>query len=260
LHKIVSMIYQEITRGCREGEQFFFLLVDPDKQDTVSLSRISQLAAQSEVDLVLIGGSLVSSRMEQAVERVRQYSGLPVMLFPGNLMQLAGNADGILLLSLISGRNPEFLIGNHVQAAPFLNASGMEIIPTAYILVEGGTTTSVEYMSNTRPVPANKPDIVVATAMAGEMMGQKMIYLEAGSGALHPIKPSLIRKVKQHAGIPVVVGGGIRTPAQVKAAYDAGADVVVVGTAVEEDPELLSRLTSVARFYHPEGKRAWAKK
>ncbi|NJO69784.1 MAG: phosphoglycerol geranylgeranyltransferase [Bacteroidetes bacterium] len=177
--------------------------------------------------------------MNQLIQTIKQETNVPVFLFPGNLLQLCDQADGILLLSLISGRNPEYLIGNHVLAAPFLKTTGMEIIPTGYILVETGTKTAVEYISNTTAIPAGKTDIVVSTAMAGEMLGLKVIYLEGGSGADKPVNKTLIEEVKKHINIPLIVGGGIRAANQARDAYDAGADILVLGNVLEENPELL---------------------
>jgi putative glycerol-1-phosphate prenyltransferase len=177
--------------------------------------------------------------VDETVDILKQHTEIPVILFPGNVLQITPRADAILLLSLISGRNPEFLIGNHVIAAPILKKTDLEIIPTAYILIENGRPTSVEYMSNTKPIPADKIDLAVATAMAGEMLGHRLVYLEAGSGALETVNTEVIREVSSQIGIPLVVGGGIHTPDQIRDIYRAGADMVVVGTALEEDPEAL---------------------
>jgi len=170
-------------------------------------------------------------------------------LFPGSLLQLSDKADGILLLSLISGRNPDYLIGNHVLAANFLKKSGLEIIPTGYILIDGKSVSSVEYISNTRPIPVEKPDIVVATALAGEMLGHKLIYLEAGSGADRRISEQVVAEVKKNIGIPLMVGGGIRNPEDVLNLYRAGADIIVIGTAAEEDPHILSKMAAMRDKY-----------
>ncbi len=157
------------------------------------------------------------------------------------VMQLSDRADGIFFLSLISGRNPEFLIGNHVLAAPHLNRSGIEVIPTAYMLIENGRSTTVEYVSNTRPIPAGKSDIAIATAMAGEMLGMKAIYLEAGSGAAHSVGAEMISAIRKKISLPLIVGGGIRSEIELQEAYDNGADLVVIGTAFEENSELLTK-------------------
>jgi putative glycerol-1-phosphate prenyltransferase len=160
------------------------------------------------------------------------------------------NADGILLLSLISGRNPEYLIGNHVQAAPMIKKAGLEVISTGYILVDSGISTSVSYMSNTAPIPYDKIDIAVATALAGEMLGLKMIYLEAGSGALHTVSPEMIYAVKNNVNIPLIVGGGIKNPEQLKLVLNAGADMIVIGTAAEKDHSIISEFANYFKPYN----------
>ncbi len=226
---------------CKPGKKFA-LLIDPDKYTVPSLIATLYIAEESKIDLILVGGSLVSDRIDSCLEIIRKNISIPVILFPGSLMQLSNKADGILLLSLISGRNPDYLIGNHVLAAPYLKKSGLEIIPTAYILVGEGSGTAVEYISNTRPIPADKYDIVVATAIAGEQLGNKLIYLESGSGACSPINSELIKEVKRNVGIPVIVGGGIRTPGQVRDIINAGADIIVVGNIIEKDRNILTML------------------
>lgn len=236
------MLYSRIAAN---KKKMLVVLIDPDKHDQASLYTILDVVVKYPPDFILAGGSLVSKTMNQTVETIKKVTNLPVFLFPGNLLQLCDQADGILLLSLISGRNPEYLIGNHVLAAPFLKTSGMEIIPTGYILVETGNRTSVEYISNTMAIPAGKTDIVVSTAMAGEMLGLKMIYLEGGSGADNPVNTTLISEVKRHISLPLIIGGGIRTAAQAEEAYRAGADVVVVGNILEENPSGLREFIEV---------------
>ena len=228
------MIYKDILSKLKT-RKLFSILVDPDKHDEESLQQLASLANDRVVDFILVGGSLVLGSVDETVHALKGKTNLPIVLFPGNVLQISPNADGILFLSLISGRNPEFLIGNHVIAAPLLKKIDLEIIPTGYILIENGRTTAVEYVSNTKPIPADKIDLVVATAMAGEMLGHKMIYLEAGSGALEPVNTSMIREVKKSTGIPLIVGGGIHTAEQVRQIYDAGADIIVVGSVVEEN-------------------------
>jgi phosphoglycerol geranylgeranyltransferase len=220
----------------------FALLIDPDKYSVHSLIATLYTAEESKIDIILIGGSLVSDRLDTCIEIIRKNSNLPVILFPGSLLQLSNKADAILLLSLISGRNPEYLIGNHVLAAPFLKKSGLEIIPTAYLLIGEGHGSSVEYISNTRPIPSDKVDLVTATAIAGELMGNKLIYLESGSGAGQTVSPELIREVKHNVNIPLIVGGGIKTPEQVHLISKAGADMIVVGNVVETNMQILNEL------------------
>lgn len=212
------------------------LLIDPDKQNQDSLQHTIKLANKSKVNYIFVGGSMVFGSVDDTIRQIKSMSKIPVILFPGNVLQVSKYADAILFLSLISGRNPEFLIGHHVLAAPAIRKSGIEVIPTGYILIENGKTTSVEYMSNTNPIPAEKSEIITATAIAGEMLGHKAIYLEAGSGAAKSVGLSLIKEVKNNISVPLIVGGGIRTPEDAYRIYKAGADLVVIGTISEEDP------------------------
>ncbi|HLO57323.1 MAG TPA: geranylgeranylglyceryl/heptaprenylglyceryl phosphate synthase [Bacteroidales bacterium] len=240
------MIYNTVSTP---GRKTISLLIDPEKQPVASLDKTLAVAEKSMVDLILVGGSLTSLPVTDFITELKAHSNIPVLLFPGNLMQLSDKADGILLLSLISGRNPELLIGNHVMASRFLKKSGMEIIPTGYILIGADIRTSVAYMSNTIPIPAQKSDIITATAIAGEQLGMKLIYLEAGSGAKEMVSPEVITEVKRNISIPLWVGGGIRSRHDVQKLYAAGADGVVVGTAVEEDYENLIRLAEVRKEF-----------
>lgn len=225
----------------------FALLIDPDKYSIEKVSRLVQSADKSGVDLILLGGSLIKQSMEITLNTIKKETTIPIALFPGSVFQLCTNADAILLLSLISGRNPEFLIGSHVIAAHAIKESLMEVIPTGYILIDSGIPTSVQYMSNTQPIPRNKTDIVVATALAGEQLGLKTIYLEGGSGAKQPIDKSIVYEVRHSVSIPIIVGGGLQTPEQVNAVRRAGASMVVVGNALERSPELLQEMVSASR-------------
>lgn len=236
------MIYKWIVKRVQNGDKLLALLLDPDEYDDQSLKQILKEAGNTKTDMILVGGSLVSNPVTPFIQRIKENSEIPVLLFPGNLLQLSDNADGILFLSLISGRNPDLLIGNHVAAAPMIRNSGMEVISTGYILVENGRSTSVEYISNTKPVPSDKPDIAAATAIAGEMLGFKLIYLEAGSGAQYPVNPEMITEVKNKIKIPLVVGGGIRNVEDARSILNAGADIIVVGNAVEKNTSLLKRI------------------
>lgn len=170
-----------------------------------------------------------------------------MILFPGNSFQLSYNADALLLLSLISGRNPELLIGKHVMVAPYLKISPLEIIPTGYILIDGGKVSSVQYISNTAPIPADKNDIAACTALAGEMLGLKLIYLDAGSGANNPISSEMISTVSAQIQVPLIVGGGIKTPAKIIENFRAGADLVVIGNAVEKNPNFIGEIGQIER-------------
>ena len=227
----------------------FAMLIDPDKHNIQSLITTVYAANEAGVHIILVGGSLVSDRIDKTIETIKKYTEIPVVLFPGSLLQLSNKADAALLLSLISGRNPDYLIGNHVLAAPYLKQSGIEIISTGYILIEAGNTTSVEYISNTKAIPADKADLVCATAMAGELLGMKCLYLESGSGAEKPISKELIFKVKQKVGIPIIVGGGMRTVNDVETALMAGADIVVVGNALERDINKIHKMVQVVNNF-----------
>ncbi len=236
----------EIYKSFFTGERkVFFLLVDPEKCRGDLLKRTAEMASRAGVDVILAGGSLTSLPIDETIITIKSITNIPVVLFPGNLLQLSTRADGILLMSLLSGRNPEYLIGNHVLASQFIKRSGLEIIPTGYILIDGHHLSSVEYISNTRPIPSDKPDIIVATALAGEQLGLKMIYLEAGSGAHDRVKEEIVMQVKENITIPLVVGGGIRTPGDIRNLYKAGVNGVVVGTTVEEDYRILPSLTAI---------------
>lgn len=224
------------------GKKGLAVLIDPDRYNPEKLKTVAKLSSKNQVDFFLVGGSLTFSSINETISELKKWASLPIIIFPGNVMQVSPLADGILFISLISGRNPEFLIGQHVVAAPEIKKSGLEVFPTAYILIENGKRTSVEYMSNTIPIPASKPEIAVATAMAGEMLGFKLTYLEAGSGASETVGLSLINQVKKNISTPLMVGGGIRSAGQLTDIYEAGADIIVAGNAIEEDPELIIEL------------------
>lgn len=216
------------------------LLLDPDKAKGESLRNILKTANESNTDYIFAGGSLTFNSIDNLIDEVRNHSSIPVILFPGNLLQLTLRADRILLLSLISGRNSELLIGNHVIAAPYLKDAREKLVSVGYILVSSGNKTSVEYISQTEAIPSDKPDIAVATALAGEMLGLSMIYLEAGSGASNPVPLNLIRAVRSNITIPLAVGGGIKNSDQIEEIFNAGADLIILGNGCEKNPELLS--------------------
>ncbi|MCX6325110.1 MAG: geranylgeranylglyceryl/heptaprenylglyceryl phosphate synthase [Bacteroidia bacterium] len=222
---------------CKKG---IALLLDPDKAKGDSLQNILKIAKESNTDYILAGGSLTFNSIDNLIDTVRELCSIPVILFPGNLLQLTHKADIILLLSLISGRNPELLIGNHVIAAPYLKDVKEKLISVGYILISCGTKTSVEYISQTEAIPSDKPDIAVATAIAGEMLGLQMIYLEAGSGATKPVPLSIIKAVRENVSIPIVVGGGITNKKEVKEIFDAGANLIILGNGCEKNPQLLT--------------------
>jgi putative glycerol-1-phosphate prenyltransferase len=221
------------------GDKSIALLLDPDKTRGESLQKVLKIAVGCNADYILTGGSLTFNSIDQLIDSVRDYCSIPVVLFPGNLLQLSRKADIILLLSLISGRNPELLIGNHVIAAPYLKNIREKLIPVGYILISCGSKTSVEYISQTEAIPSDKPEIVVATAIAGEMLGLKMIYLEAGSGALNPIPVSVIKTVRENISVPLAVGGGIRYKKEIEEIFNAGANIIILGNGCEKNPALL---------------------
>jgi phosphoglycerol geranylgeranyltransferase len=226
------------------------LLLDPDKSSAESLNRIAAIAVSSNVDLILAGGSLTFNPVDSLISSIKERCSIPVVLFPGNLMQLSDKADYIFLLSLISGRNPELLIGNHVIAAPFLGKIRQKVIPVGYILIGSGSHTSVMYMSQTEPIPASKPEIAVATAIAGELLGMKAIYLEAGSGAPMPVPIETIRAVRANTSLPLLVGGGLHSPALISESFEAGADLIVLGNGVEKDPDLLIKASEIRNRFN----------
>ena len=221
------------------GEKSIALLLDPDKARGKSLQKILKAAAGCKADFIMTGGSLTFSSIDSLIDSVRELCSIPVVLFPGNLLQLSYKADIILLLSLISGRNPELLIGNHVIAAPFLKNVRHKLVSVGYILIGCGAKTSVEYISQTEAIPAEKHDIAVATAIAGEMLGLEMIYLEAGSGASKPIPLSVIEAVRENISVPLAVGGGIRNKNEIEAVFRSGANLIILGNGCENNPELL---------------------
>ncbi len=237
-------IYQDILKRTELGSKQLAVLVDPDKLQNKDVENIAINAAKSGVDYFFVGGSLlVNNELDQCIKTLKANSEIPVILFPGNNMQLSWKADAILFLSLISGRNAEMLIGRHVIAAPYLKLSPLEVISCGYMLVESGKATAVQYMSNTMPIPSDKLDIAICTAIAGEMLGLKLIYLEAGSGAQHSIPISMIEQVKQNLTIPLIAGGGLRTPEAVNQAAVAGADIIVIGNAFEKNSGMISEMT-----------------
>jgi len=241
-----TQFYNSLTEKAQKGLKQLAVLIDPDSlHSEADLLNLINLCNESAVDLILVGGSLITNGFwDRCIELLKSHTQIPVVLFPGNIMQTHKAADAILFLSMISGRNPDLLIGKHVLAAPLLKKSGIEVIPTGYMIVDGGNITSVMYMSNTTPLPSDKNNIAACTALAGEMLGLKVIYMDAGSGAQNPISASMIAEVKSQITGPLFIGGGIRTIEQAIATCNAGADIVVVGNAIEKDPQLVAKLTA----------------
>jgi phosphoglycerol geranylgeranyltransferase len=220
------------------------VLIDPDKaEDPSRLISLINLATENCVDFFFVGGSIVTTgNLSEVVRTIKENVNIPVVLFPGSTLQIDPSADAILFLSLISGRNPDLLIGQHVQAAPILKNSRMEVLPTGYILVNSGKTTSVAYISNTTPIPEDKFSLAACTAMAGEMLGLRLVYLDAGSGAEREISQKMINTVRKSVNSPLIVGGGINNSQKALAAFEAGADLIVIGNALEKEPDLLSEI------------------
>lgn len=245
--RILSHIQLQKHNGIKQ----FAILIDPDKSKLSELEAIVQLGNTHRVNFFFVGGSLlVENKMEETISFIKQHSQIPVILFPGSIYQLSAQADALLLLSLISGRNPDLLIGKQVEAATKIKQSGIEYISTGYILIDGGKMSSVSYVSGTQAIPADKPEIAMCTALAGEMLGMQFIYLDAGSGALHPVSAKTIAMTAQHVSVPIIVGGGITTAEQAYFSLKAGADIIVVGNAIEKDPELIAEISDVIHTFH----------
>lgn len=238
----MTNIYNNILQAKSNNAKLLAILLDPDKIDLSNAEILIEKIKQSPATHIFIGGSQVENNiLDELIIKIKQNCDLPVVLFPGNPSQISNKADAILFLSLISGRNPDFLIEHQVKAAPILKKTQLEIISTGYILIESGTETAVERVSITKPLERNNPDLVLATAQAGEMLGNKLIYLEAGSGAKHAVPMEMIKKVAQNIEIPLIVGGGIIDLQGIQKAYDSGADLVVIGTAFENDVDFFNK-------------------
>jgi phosphoglycerol geranylgeranyltransferase len=239
-----SAIYNTLTEKKAQGKKSFAVLIDPDKVNKTVLDELVDRCTTAKVDYLLVGGSLViSNHLDECVQHIKQQCDIPVLLFPGSPSQVSKYADALLYLSLISGRNPELLIGQHVVSAPFVKQSGLEIMPTGYIVVDGGAPTTVSYISNASPIPADKNEIAMCTAMAGEMLGMKLIYMDAGSGAKKAITENMIEAVAKHIEVPLIIGGGIIEPEKAYLNCKAGADVIVVGNAIEKDASLIKEMS-----------------
>lgn len=238
-------ILNNLQQRHKENKKSIAVLVDPDKaEDPSRLQHLINLASENCVNYFFVGGSLVTSaNLSEVVKKIKENVTIPVVLFPGNAIQVDASADGLLFLSLISGRNPELLIGQHVVAAPILKNTRLEVIPTGYMLINSGKITSVAYISNTMPIPDDKYSLAASTALAGQMLGLQTIYIDAGSGAEKEISPRMIAAVRKSVSIPLIVGGGINSSRKAIAALEAGADMIVVGNALEKDPDLLTEVS-----------------
>ena len=228
------------------------VLLDPDQcRGFVLSSTIAELKSNIP-DFIFVGGSHTLNSIDSLIDLLKEEIKTSVILFPGNAVQFSSNAHALLYLSLLSGRNAEFLIGQHVCSAVAIKKSEIEVIPTGYLLIEGGKSTSVGYISNTRPIPSDKKEIALSTAVAGELLGMKLIYLEAGSGALEPVPADMIECVKAGLSLPLIVGGGIKSAEQLKDAFDAGADMVVVGNIFESTPSKIAEFVALTKEYQRE--------
>ena len=229
----------------------FLLLIDPDRTDRSRYLSLAEAAADCGVDALLVGTSfMLETNFGEAVRDIKQVTDLPVIVFPGSFAQITPDADAVLFTSLISGRNPEYLIGEQVRGAPLIRHYSLEPIPTGYMLIESGNTTSVQFVSGTMPIPAGKNDIACAHALAAQYLGMRWVYLEAGSGAARPVPTGMIADIAAYVDIPILVGGGLRTPEELSARIEAGASFTVVGNSMEQDPRF-TRLRELAAATHP---------
>ena len=243
-------VYTEIRSARTDSKKLFAVLVDPDKTDEQSAETLGRTAMESGVDFLFVGSSLLlNGTLDQCLKALRKHSNIPLVLFPGNTMQISHHADAILFLSLISGRNADMLIGKQVLAAPLLKSSSLEIISTGYMLVDPGHLTSVSYMSNTIPIPHDKNDIAVSTAWAGELLGLKLLYMDAGSGARTTISRSMVEAVSKNVNLPLIVGGGIKAPEKALELCTAGSDVIVVGNSIEKDQSIIAEMADAIHSY-----------
>ena len=245
MHMKPSGTYSSICERKAAGKKSFAVLIDPDKVDEEKLGTLLKLSKLSKVDYFLAGGSLViSDYLDECVKFLKTHSDIPVILFPGSASQISKRADALLYLSLISGRNADMLIGQHVISAPFIKKSGLDILSTGYMVIDGGSATTVSYISNATPIPWDKNEIAMCTAMAGEMLGMQLIYMDAGSGAKRAINEPMIKAVADAISVPLIVGGGISDPEKAYLNCKAGADVIVVGNAIEKDENLIREMAA----------------
>ena len=236
-------IYQNILSAKQEGKKLLAVLIDPEKMDVENIAAFFEKVHQSITTHIFVGGSTDKDNLtDKVVSEIKKVTKLPVILFPGDVSQISQKADGILFLSLLSGRNPEYLIEQQIKAAPILKTSTLEILPTGYILIDGQKETATQKVSNTKPISQENTELILNTALAGEFSGKKLIYLEAGSGAKVPVNENIITLVKTNLTIPLIVGGGIRSKKQLKNTFNAGADLVVIGTAFENDETFFEEL------------------
>ncbi len=242
-------IYQELVRRKSAGIKSLAVLLDPDEISDQSIQYKIERIHSSKVDFIFFGGSLVhNDEANTQIQKIKEYTDIPIVIFPGSSTQIYPDADAILLLSLISGRNPDYLIGQHVQSSFILQRSELEILSTSYMLIDSGRSTTASYISSTTPIPHHKPEIAAATALAGQQIGHGLAFLDGGSGALEPISDVMVEMVAQTISSPLIIGGGIRSAEKVSRVLGAGADLVVVGNALEENFEMLDKLVTAAHY------------
>jgi len=250
---MMGKVYDSIKESKTQKKKSFAVLVDPDKTSLSKADDLIDSCTSAGVDLIFVGGSLVvSNHLEDLVQHIKKECDIPVLLFPGSPSQVTPYADALLYLSLISGRNPELLIGQHVISAPAVKKSGLEVIPTGYMLIDGGAPTTVSYISNTFPIPSDKHEIALCTAWAGELLGMKLIYMDAGSGAIQSIPEAMVAAVAQRIEIPLIVGGGIRSGDKAYNICHAGADIIVVGNAIEKESSLIVEISEAVHAHNKE--------
>jgi putative glycerol-1-phosphate prenyltransferase len=238
-----NSILQQMNDRKAQGLKSFTLLIDPDHFDTARCEALLKVKAFERADFIFVGGSLIQGlNIGETIQTIKQYTDKPVIIFPGSNMHIDAGADAILFLSLISGRNPEFLIGQHVVSAPILRKSKIEILPTGYMLIEGGKATTASYMSNTTPLPHDKPEVAACTAMAGEMLGLKLMYADTGSGAEKSVSNKMVNMLSQSVSCPIIIGGGIRTASRAVEILESGGDTIVIGNAIESNPDFLTEV------------------
>ena len=249
-------IYSSLAENRHSGRKSFAVLIDPDKIEGESACmRIVNMSIENQVDYFLVGGSLITgNNFGRVVQLIKENTDIPVVIFPGSSMHIESTADAILFLSLISGRNPDLLIGQHVVAAPVLKRSNLEVLPTGYMLINSGQQTTVSYMSNTTPIPHDKTSVAACTAIAGEMLGLKLLYMAAGSGAEVPVSSKMINMVRKAVDIPLIVGGGINNAHKAARAYESGADMIVIGNGIEKNPALLIEVAELTNRYNQQQK------
>jgi len=243
-------IYKNILEKKAQGKKLFSILIDPDKQRNSDLFSTIQKANSANVDCFFVGGSLLlNDNLGECIKTIKENSNIPVLLFPGSELQINKDADGILFLSLISGRNPDLLIGKQVTSAPILKETNLEVISTGYMLIESGKATTASYMSNTLPIPRDKNGIASSTAIAGEYLGMKLIYMDGGSGAHNSIESEMIKHVSSSINVPLIIGGGICNKEKAIENCKAGADIIVVGNAIEKNPDLITEISEAIHSF-----------